>query len=226
MRRKGLTLTCLKCGRMKVIEEQAEKPGRAREVKVPDPSHEFGLVPKPEHHSKGRGGPLPRFFPYSPRKNQQEMMSLVCRSLMTGGSAIIESGTGSGKTVCALAGALEYCIPNDKKVIYITRTNSQAKQVMLELRAIGKNAQVSGIALQGRRHACLLARYGGASDADAANLAKFCEQRKARTLKGQGSGCTYYANYIACDGDLFADFSRRTHPTAEEFSAFCEKRGA
>lgn len=153
-------------------------------------------------------------------------MSLICRSLMTGGSAIIESGTGSGKTVCALAGALEYCIPNEKKIIYITRTNSQAKQVMLELRAIRKLVQVSGIALHGRRHACLLARYGGASEADAANLAKFCEQRKARTLKGQRNGCTYYANFIACDGDLFADFSQRALPTAEEFVAFCEERGA
>lgn len=226
MRRRGLTLTCPKCGRIKVLDE--EDAGRS-------PRSDQVVAAKAERRApgsaelvmeQGKGGPLPRFFPYAPRKNQQEMMSLVCRSMMTGDSAVIESGTGSGKTVCALAGALEYCIPNDKKIVYITRTNSQAKQVMVELRAINRKTRVRGVALQGRRHGCLMVRHGGAKEVDAADLAKFCEQRKARTLKAQDGGCSYYANFIALDSHVFLDYCQRALPTAEEFVEFCEERGA
>lgn len=154
------------------------------------------------------------------------MMSLVYRTMMAGGSAIIESGTGSGKTVGALAGALAYCVPEGKTLIYVTRTNSQAKQVMAELRAISEVKAVCGLAFQGRRHACLMVREGMLEGVEAADLAKFCEQRKKRSMRKEQGGCPFFENYVREDAEDFRDFAMRELPTAEEFIDFCESKGA
>lgn len=211
-------MVCPKCGE---VQKEIAKggAGQVRASKSPTDPAASGT-------SRAKGRSVSKYFPYEPRRNQLEMMSLVFRTLMSGGSAIIESGTGSGKTVCALAGALEYCVPNDKKLIYVTRTNSQAKQVMLELRAINRVSEVKGLAFQGRRHGCMMVRHHLLEDVEAADLARFCEQRKKRSMQRQGEGCTFFENYQREDEEEFRGFCAGSLPTAEEFVSFCEERGA
>ncbi|MCU0860872.1 MAG: hypothetical protein MUE65_00950 [Methanomassiliicoccales archaeon] len=208
-------MVCPKCG---VVSGGAQKDGARAKV---EPDGGRGAS-----RSTAKGRIAPKYFPYEPRRNQLEMMSLVFRTMMSGGSAVIESGTGSGKTVCALAGALEYCIPNEMKLIYVTRTNSQSRQVMLELREIDRMAPVRGLAFQGRAHGCMLLRHHLLEDVDSGDLARSCEQRKKRSMTGQGDGCTFFENYMRDDLEEYRQFCLRSLPTAEEFMAFCEDRGA
>ena len=77
-------------------------------------------------------------FPYTLRKNQKEIMHTIKNSLDSGKDFVYESGTGSGKTICTLASAINYAIKNNKRIAYTTRTNAQQRQVILELREIRK----------------------------------------------------------------------------------------
>ena len=75
-------------------------------------------------------------FPYTPRKNQDVLIELVMNTLDDGAHLVVESGTGTGKTVCVLTPAVDAALKAGKKVLYLTHTNSQQHQVILELRKI------------------------------------------------------------------------------------------
>ena len=85
-------------------------------------------------------------------------MNLVSSACEYRAHLALESGTGTGKTVCVLSAALEFCKSRGKKLLYVTRTNSQQRQVMLELRQISERMRVFGVAIQGRRNMCPLAK--------------------------------------------------------------------
>jgi DNA excision repair protein ERCC-2 len=75
-------------------------------------------------------------FPYEIRPIQRKIMDSIESGMVHGEHVIIEAGTGSGKTISALAPALWYAFTNCKRVLYLTRTNSQQKQVVEEFRRI------------------------------------------------------------------------------------------
>ncbi len=85
-------------------------------------------------------------FPYEVRPIQDRIMASIWDALTCGGHVVIEAGTGSGKTISALAPTLEYAYSNHKRILYLTRTNSQQKQVIEEFRRIRD--------LQGVREVC------------------------------------------------------------------------
>jgi len=138
---------------------------------------------------------------------------------------VVESGTGTGKTVCSLCGALEVCGRRGKKLLYLTRTNSQQRQVMYELRGIGDGHRYFGIALQGRRNMCPLAQ----SDEELGQgtpeeLSKVCGERKARVVKGEEDACRFFASTLSHDMKEVTRHLRRELPTAEEFVDYCRDR--
>jgi DNA excision repair protein ERCC-2 len=75
-------------------------------------------------------------FPYDIRPIQKRIIQSVGRALIDGDHVVIEAGTGSGKTVSALAPSLSFSYRHGKRVLYLTRTNSQQKQVVEEFRRI------------------------------------------------------------------------------------------
>ena len=93
-------------------------------------------------------------FPYTPREPQRLLMRAVENALKTGRHAVIEAPTGTGKTVAVLHSALSYSLPRGLRVIYLTRTNSQQEQVLLEAELLCVNA----VGLEGRKHLCPLVR--------------------------------------------------------------------
>jgi len=174
-------------------------------------------------------------FPYEPRKNQTAIMKTIKNTVDTKDDIVFESGTGSGKTICALASTLEFAIKNDKKIIYATRTNAQQRQVILELREIRCKAKgddkdrIFGVGIQGRANMCMLAR----NNPDFANgtseeLSKLCANEKKKVKSennAKDKGCIYFRN-ITKDKkkiDSTLNWMREYLPTAEESIDYCER---
>ncbi|MFQ6106954.1 MAG: ATP-dependent DNA helicase [Thermoplasmata archaeon] len=161
-------------------------------------------------------------FPYNHRKHQKDIIGIIERTLQ-GGHLVLQSGTGSGKTVCALYPTLKYALSQDKRVMYLVRTHSQQRQVLVELRRIGG---AFGMGFQGRHSMCLRVRNdprlrAGSPD----DLMRFCSYRKARTIRGERGGCKYYSNLLNGNLGDIEKWARRKVPTVEQFFALCKKLG-
>ncbi len=169
----------------------------------------------------------PDLFPYDPRKTQPDIMASVNDCLKRGKHLIYQASTGSGKTICTLAPVIEYASINDKRVLYLTRTNSQQKQVIHELRDIGG---FYGIGMQGRNNTCLLALNDpklsrGTSD----ELSKYCSDRKKEVIQQIGQGndnfsCPYYSGLIQHNEEELYHWARKEVPTVDEFLAVCAEK--
>ncbi|MCU0861250.1 MAG: ATP-dependent DNA helicase [Methanomassiliicoccales archaeon] len=165
-------------------------------------------------------------FPYEPRKHQTEIVASVSAALKEGRHVVMESGTGTGKTVCALASSLQVALASGRKVVYLTRTNSQQRQVILELRRINSRAEVFGMGVQGRQSTCpLLSRDPELKQGNAEELSRLCSERKRRSLAGKEGGCRFYDAVLASDFDKVLEHCRRELPTVEEFSQYCDSQG-
>ena len=132
---------------------------------------------------------IPDHFPYRPRKHQEALMGDIYHCCENGGDLILQSKTGSGKTVCTLSALLQYCMETGKKLIYTTRTNSQQNQVIQEARMIRKKMpertfeedEIFTLPLQGRSNMCLLTGHlTEFRDALPEEMSLMCSHRKKR----------------------------------------------
>jgi DNA excision repair protein ERCC-2 len=164
-------------------------------------------------------------FPYRLREGQDKLTSLVNSACECRSHLVVESGTGTGKTVCSLCGALEACHRRGKKLLYLTRTNSQQRQVMYELRRIGGARRYFGLALQGRRNMCPLAKTDAElADGNPEELSKVCSERKAKVMRGEEDACRFFSSTMSQDMKEVTRHLRRELPTAEEFVDYCQER--
>lgn len=169
---------------------------------------------------------LPKTFPYEPREGQEKLLGLIANACESRTHLVLESATGTGKTVCALAACVPFCKERGKKLLYLTRTNSQQQQVMTELRCISEREKVFGVAIQGRRNMCPLARNDyELSQGSPEELSKVCSERKAKVVRGDPEACKYYAATMSEDLQPVMRHAREALPTAEEFTAYCVDRG-
>ena len=96
------------------------------------------------------------YFPYpSLRKGQEEFMDMIYKNVKLGRNTVIEAATGFGKTPGVLSSILPIAEEMAKKVVYCCRTHKQMDRVIEELREIGKEKNVSGVSLRGRKEMCL-----------------------------------------------------------------------
>lgn len=72
------------------------------------------------------------FFPFAPYAQQIDIVRAIQSAIKSKQNALIESPTGTGKTLCLLIGSLSSLIDEDcrKKIYYLTRTHSQISQVI------------------------------------------------------------------------------------------------
>ena len=167
----------------------------------------------------------PSLFPYKPRGEQAQLVEFI-RSAVTGRKdAVIESGTGTGKTISSLVGTLEDQPYHGFKVVYLTRTKSQQKQVMAEIREINKVKPVFCVALQGRGPTTcpMMAEDPELSYGSPDELSKWCSEFKRK--KGKDGGCPYYDALDRMDLDGFIMGMRKSLPEPEEFQRLCVEKG-
>ncbi len=163
-------------------------------------------------------------FPYGFRPGQAELVRFIDSAVRGGRSAVIEAGTGTGKTVSSLCGALPYALEKGTKVIYLTRTKSQQLQISREVSAIG--GDVLCVALRGRSgRSCPMMRgdpelEGGTPE----ELSRLCSEYK-RPDRGGERRCPYYARALEESPGRWAAILRESSPDPEEFSAMCESAG-
>ena len=160
------------------------------------------------------------YFPYGYRPGQKELVSFIDRTVRDRRCAVIEAGTGTGKTITSLCGALDYAKEHGMKVIYLTRTKSQQKQVIRESKAIGKD--VMCVAMQGRSAtSCPLMREDpDLASGTAEEISKLCSVYKRK--KDGVCHCKHFANIEGVDIEAWAERVRSEHPEPEEFTRMCE----
>ena len=166
------------------------------------------------------------FFPYAPRESQLDIVNDITKALSSSQHIVMESGTGTGKTICALAGTLHHAKTNNKKVIYLTRTISQSDHVMRELRAISEIRDVTGMAITGRGRSCpLLRTMPKYEDIMPHVLSRLCEEKKTKSARGGDGGCKFYER-VRQSIPRLETFCKKNFPTSDEFDAFCGSLGA
>lgn len=93
-------------------------------------------------------GSIPVYFPFNPYPDQEKYISTVISALNARENALLESPTGTGKTLCLLTSTLAWLayqrkLENERgatkkspiKIVYTSRTHSQLKQVVSELKS-------------------------------------------------------------------------------------------
>ena len=98
---------------------------------------------------------IPVNFPYQPYQAQVDFMGKVIESIETRQYALLESPTGTGKTLSLLCSALSWrkATNTEVQIVYASRTHSQLSNVIKELKKTVFHPSVSHIA--SRSHLCL-----------------------------------------------------------------------
>ncbi|MHB8361258.1 MAG: ATP-dependent DNA helicase [Thermoplasmataceae archaeon] len=131
------------------------------------------------------------------RDYQKESIDFLIESLKSHYGAILESPTGSGKTIMSLVSALSFARQNRMKVLYLTRTNSQQDQVISEIRKIRQFSDLKAVAVQGRTNLCpLYKEIEDEEDFNSESLSKMCSSRKKKVVDGIQSACRFYNNEV------------------------------
>lgn len=170
-----------------------------------------------------RENPGAPFMPYEPRGCQMDIIGDMVRALDDGRHFVMESGTGTGKTIVSLAASLDHASRTGKTIVYLTRTISQSDQVMRELRAISKLKPVMGVAITGRGKSCPLFRGLKDFDRIPSNvLSMMCEDARSRSRKGQAGGCRYY-DRVDMELPEVERYVRQSLPTSDEMDQYCQR---
>ncbi len=163
------------------------------------------------------------YFPYIPRPNQMDIVSSMRDALDSSKHIVVESGTGTGKTIVSLAAALEHAKKRGKRVIYLTRTISQSDQVMKELRSISELRPVTGIAITGRGKSCpLLRTLDDYENIPPQVLSSLCEERKKKSMQGVAGGCRFFDRLKVELPDI-VNYAQSNLPSSEVLDNYCEK---
>ena len=96
-----------------------------------------------------------RFFPYDqPYDHQRDAMETIREALVTERDVLFEGACGTGKTLAALAPALEYARAADKTVVITTNVHQQTRQFIQEARAINASEAIRAVVFSGKGSMC------------------------------------------------------------------------
>ncbi|WP_436925354.1 ATP-dependent DNA helicase [Halosimplex amylolyticum] len=96
-----------------------------------------------------------RFFPYDePYDHQTEAMGSIYDALEDARNVLFEGATGTGKTLSALAPALEYARETSKTVVITTNVHQQMRQFVREAAAITDQEPIRAVVFQGKASMC------------------------------------------------------------------------
>ena len=96
-----------------------------------------------------------RFFPYDePFDGQAEAMERIYNALTRGQDVLFEGACGTGKTLAALAPALEHARQTDRTVVITTNVHQQTRQFRREAAAITDQTPIKATVFRGKGSMC------------------------------------------------------------------------
>ncbi|MFC6837428.1 ATP-dependent DNA helicase [Halomarina ordinaria] len=96
-----------------------------------------------------------RFFPYGePYDHQREAMANIAEALDAGRDVLFEGACGTGKTLAALAPALDHARRTGKTVVITTNVHQQTRQFIEEARAITREEPIRAVVFRGKGSMC------------------------------------------------------------------------
>jgi DNA excision repair protein ERCC-2 len=150
--------------------------------------------------------PYPHYYP-----NQKEIIEFISENAVKGKNIVIESPTGSGKTIAVLSSLIPYAKENGKKILYLCRTHEQMDLVIEELKKIASSEHVKGISLKSRKSLCL-------NEFVLDKTSSMGEERFACSILKREGKCRFYKNQKRRS----IEFSKPK--TASEIVEVCKKR--
>ncbi len=144
-------------------------------------------------------------LPYAPRPGQEALVDAIQEAQARHTHLVAEAPTGLGKTVCALAATLDTARRDGRKLVYLTRTNSQQAVVVKEHAALRDAGRDVGLLIpfMGRRHSCPLLRDDPRfREGTPEELGRLCSDAKKKALAEHTSGevqkgaCPYYRKLL------------------------------
>ncbi len=174
-------------------------------------------------------------IPYQPRRGQEEMGQAIEEAQANQRHLLVEAGTGTGKTIVALAASLASCKKDGRRLLWACRTNSQQAQVAAEHAAMADAGFDPGLLIpfMGRRHYCPFlrsdARY---SEGTPEELGRICRDAKQKaTLQNQSGkpvegACPYYAKLLRDGPDPVEALLRQESWTGSRLGARIEGAGS
>lgn len=97
-------------------------------------------------------------FPFEPYKTQLVLISKILQAIKQNKNALLESPTGTGKTIAVLSAVLawkEKNLESKVPIIYATRTHSQLTQLIKELKQSPHRKNFSAICLASKERYCI-----------------------------------------------------------------------
>ena len=96
-----------------------------------------------------------RYFPYDePYSHQRDAMHRIEGAVEAGSDILFEGATGTGKTLAALAPALEHARETDKTVVITTNVHQQMRQFRREASAIADTEELRAVVFRGKSSMC------------------------------------------------------------------------
>jgi len=96
-----------------------------------------------------------RYVPYdAPYDHQREAMGTIRAALSARRDVLFEGATGTGKTLAALAPALDWAQATDKTVVITTNVHQQMRQFRREAAAIADTEDVRAVVFRGKSSMC------------------------------------------------------------------------
>jgi DNA excision repair protein ERCC-2 len=96
-----------------------------------------------------------RYFPYEePYDHQREAMGTIYDALDTGTDVLFEGATGTGKTLAALAPALDHARETGKTVVITTNVHQQMRQFRRDASAITDQERIRAVVFRGKGSMC------------------------------------------------------------------------
>ena len=96
-----------------------------------------------------------RFFPYDrPYDRQREAMERIHSALEDGRDVLFEGACGTGKTMAALAPALQHAREHDRTVVITTNVHQQMRQFIAEARRITREEPIRAVVFRGKTSMC------------------------------------------------------------------------
>ncbi|KAL7674085.1 hypothetical protein ACOME3_000365 [Neoechinorhynchus agilis] len=153
-------------------------------------------------------------FPFRPYRSQLILMNKIIEALETGNNCLLESPTGTGKTLALLCACIAWSQskidckktegdkPRRRRIFYGTRTHRQIDQIVDQLRKTDYSRCLKMAILASRQHTCI---HPLVSKLDPRSIDDECRKMTVATGKDKSGDCRFDNGRIRNHNDVWGN---------------------